>query len=119
MQNNYFYNLPNISTEELTFLNGLTTDLSDEQQKTFVMVYSGKRRDPQHILIFTIIGFFAVAGIQRFVTNQIGMGILYFFTGGLCFIGTVVDLINYKSLANEYNQTMAHESLQFMQIPRN
>lgn len=116
MQNNYYYDLPNISTEELTFLYDLTTDLSEEQQKAFVMVYSGKRRDPQHLLLFAIVGFFGVAGIQRFVTNQIGMGILYFFTAGLCFIGTIVDLINYKSLANEYNQTMANESMQFIKI---
>jgi quinol-cytochrome oxidoreductase complex cytochrome b subunit len=48
--------------------------------------------------------------VQRFMTDQIGMGIVYFFTAGFCFIGTIVDLINYKSMANEYNQKMAFES---------
>ena len=37
------------------------------------------------------------------------MGILFFFTAGLCFIGTIVDLINYKELAFEYNRRMADE----------
>ena len=116
MQNNLYYDLPNITVEELSFLNDTTTNLTDDQQKTFIMIYTGKRRDPQHILLFTVIGFFGVAGVQRFVTNQIGMGILYFFTAGLCFIGTIVDLINYRSLANEYNRTIANESLQFIRI---
>jgi hypothetical protein len=96
MDSKYLYNLSNITTEELMYLKELTTNLSDEEQKKFILIYSGKRRDPQHILLFTILGFFGVAGVQRFVTNQIGLGILYFFTAGLCFIGTIVDLINQR-----------------------
>jgi hypothetical protein len=41
--------------------------------------------------------------------NQIGIGILYFLTAGLCLIGTIVDIINYKNLAFEYNQKVAIE----------
>jgi hypothetical protein len=37
------------------------------------------------------------------------MGILYFFTAGLCFIGTIVDLINHKQIALEYNIKIANE----------
>jgi len=39
------------------------------------------------------------------------MGILYLFTGGLCLIGTIVDVINHKQLAFEFNQQMAMESI--------
>ena len=74
------------------------------------MIYSGKRKNPQDILLFTLLGFVVVAGVQRFVVGQIGMGLLYLFTGGFCLIGTIVDLINYKSLALEFNQKMAFES---------
>jgi hypothetical protein len=38
------------------------------------------------------------------------MGILYLFTGGLCAIGTIVDLINNRSLALDYNKQAAYES---------
>ena len=38
------------------------------------------------------------------------MGILYLFTAGLCFIGTIIDLINYQDLAMEYNMRMANEA---------
>jgi hypothetical protein len=43
------------------------------------------------------------------------MGLLYFFTGGLCAIGTIIDIINHKQLADEYNAQMANESLQMIQ----
>ncbi|MGZ3891144.1 MAG: TM2 domain-containing protein, partial [Mucilaginibacter sp.] len=56
--------------------------------------------------------FFAVAGIQRFVLGQIAMGILYLFTGGFCLIGTIVDLVNNRSLTLEYNQKMVYEAFQ-------
>jgi hypothetical protein len=44
------------------------------------------------------------------LVGQVMMGVFYFFTAGFCFIGTIVDLINHQSLANEYNQKMAYES---------
>jgi hypothetical protein len=39
------------------------------------------------------------------------MGILYLFTGGLCLVGTVVDIINHKQLTFEFNQRMAMEAM--------
>jgi TM2 domain-containing membrane protein YozV len=116
MNINYLFNFSNITVEEMMYLKELIANLNEEEQKTFAMIYSGKRRDPQHLLLFAILGFFGVAGVQRFVTNQIGMGILYFLTAGLCFIGTIIDLVNYKNLANEYNHKMAIESRRFMEM---
>lgn len=114
MINDNFFYLSNVTDQELIFLKDITKNMGEEQRKSFSVVYNGKRRDPQHILLFTLLGFFGAAGIQRFLTNQIALGILYFFTVGLCFIGTIVDLINYKSLANEYNYKMALESARFV-----
>ena len=103
--------IPGISSQEMMFINEAIKELTDEQQKNFLIVYNGRRKDPQLILICTLIGFIGAAGIQRFLLNQIGMGILYLFTGGLCLIGTIIDLINYQKLALEYNQTMVIESI--------
>jgi TM2 domain-containing membrane protein YozV len=50
-----------------------------------------------------------IAGIQRFLVNQIGMGLLYLFTAGLCFVGTIVDLVNYQKLTFDYNRQIADE----------
>jgi TM2 domain-containing membrane protein YozV len=55
-------------------------------------------------------------GIQRFYLGQIGMGILYLFTGGLCLIGTIMDLVNNKTLTNEFNQKAAQEVAMMMRI---
>jgi hypothetical protein len=37
------------------------------------------------------------------------MGLLYLFTAGLCLIGSIIDLVNYKAKAFEYNQKVADE----------
>ncbi|MCC8424434.1 TM2 domain-containing protein [Mucilaginibacter sp. UR6-11] len=110
MQQNPYMNLSGITTEELAVLQQATAGLNDDQKKYFFMIYSGKRKSPQDMLIFSLIGLFLLPGLQRFITGQIGMGILYLFTVGLCFIGSIMDLVNHKTLAYEYNQKMAFES---------
>lgn len=113
---NPYMTFQGMTPEEWSYLQQATTELSEEQKRYFYMVYSGKRKNPQDILLVTLLGFFCLAGIQRFVVGQIGMGILYFFTGGLCLIGTIVDLINHKSIATEYNRKMAFESFQIAKM---
>jgi TM2 domain-containing membrane protein YozV len=114
MDNHLFMTLPNISQEEFIYLNKLTNGFDDEQIKNFYMMYQSRRRDPQIIMITTILGFFALAGIQRFLLNQIGMGIVYVLTGGFCLIGTIIDLVNYNSMTFNYNRNEAWEVARFM-----
>jgi TM2 domain-containing membrane protein YozV len=106
---NLFQYLPELQGREMVFVQGLTKDFTEAQLMNFANVYRSRRRDPQIILLTTLLGFVAVAGVQRFMVNQIGMGILYLFTGGLCLIGTIIDLINYQDLAFEYNMLQANE----------
>ena len=101
--------LPEVQGDEFLYLERITEQMSEEQVQTFAMVYRGRRRDPQNVLLLTILGFVVLAGLQRFYVGQIGMGILYLFTGGLCLIGTIIDLINHKDLAKEYNLRIAEE----------
>jgi TM2 domain-containing membrane protein YozV len=107
---NPYMSLSGVSPEEISFLQQATADLNENQQRYFFMAYSGKRKSPQDLLIFCLVGLCAVPGLQRFITGQIGMGILFLFTGGLCVIGSIVDLVNYKSLALEYNKKAAYDS---------
>jgi TM2 domain-containing membrane protein YozV len=113
---NPYMAFPGITPEEMGYLQQGTAELNESQKKYFYMVYSGKRKSPQDILIFTIIGFFGVAGIQRFMVGDTGMGILYLFTAGFCGIGTIVDLVNHKTLATDYNRKMAYESFQIAKM---
>jgi len=107
---NYYMSFKGISSDEMNMLQHLTSDLKGNQVGYFYMIYSSKRKSPQDILLFTLIGLFGASGVQRFMIGEIGMGLLYFFTAGLCMIGTIVDLINHKSLAWEYNKKMLFES---------
>ncbi|MCP4550604.1 MAG: TM2 domain-containing protein [Bacteroidetes bacterium] len=106
--------MPELMGQELQYVQSLTKDLKEDQLLNFANIYRARRRDPQLILLTTLLGFMVLAGVQRFLVGQIGMGILYLFTGGLCLIGTIVDLINYQDLAFEYNRRMATEVKMYM-----
>ncbi len=101
--------LPELEGDEMVYIQGLVKDYSEQSLQQFALVYRTRRRDPQTILLTTLIGFLGVAGVQRFITNQIGMGLLFLFTGGLCVIGTIVDLVNHRKLAFDYNQQQANQ----------
>lgn len=116
MEKELLINLRGMSPEEYSYLQQIMVGMDERQTQSFVMFYSGKRKSPQDILLFTILGFLGIAGIQRFVVGQMGMGILYILTAGLCFIGTIVDVINHKSIATDYNQKAAYESLQMVKM---
>jgi len=113
---NFYMSLPGITPEELGILQQATSGLTENQQKYFYMIYSGKRKSPQDMLIFCILGTFLVPGLQRFIVGQIGMGIAFLFTAGLCFVGSILDLINHKQLAIEFNKKMAYESFQIAKM---
>lgn len=101
--------MPDLQGDEMVFVQKLIEDMDDEQARLFATAYRPRRRDPMLILLTTCLGFVIIAGVQRFILGQIGMGLLYLFTGGLCLIGTIVDLINYQKLAFEYNYKIAQQ----------
>jgi len=110
--------LYDVTPEELITINSRTKGFSDEELTHFASIYRSKRKDPQTILLLCLLGLICVAGIHRFVIGHIGMGILYFFTGGLCLIGTIVDAINHKDLTMEYNAKMIAETLSMLNMIR-
>ena len=110
--------LYDVTPEELITINSRTKGFSDEELTHFCMIYRSKRKDPQTILLLCLLGLVFVAGIHRFVLGHTGMGILYFFTGGLCWIGTIVDAVNHKELTIEYNAQMITETLAILNMIR-
>jgi TM2 domain-containing membrane protein YozV len=103
--------IPELTGEEMLYVQALLKDMDDEKARTFASIYRTRRKDPQMILLTALLGLIGFAGIHRFIIGQIGMGILYFFTAGLCLIGTIVDLVNHQKLGLEHNQKMANEVL--------
>ncbi len=110
--------LYDISPEELLTINSRVKQYSPDEITQFCILYRSKRRDPQLILVLTLLGLFGVAGIHRFILGHIGLGILYFLTIGLCWIGTIVDAVNYKRLSLEYNSKMIAESMMILNMVR-
>ena len=110
--------LYDISPEELLTINSRIKQYSSDEITQFCILYRSKRRDPQLILILTLLGLFGVAGIHRFILGHIGLGILYFLTIGLCWIGTIVDAVNYKKLSLDYNSKMIAETMMILNMGR-
>jgi TM2 domain-containing membrane protein YozV len=99
--------LPELEGDEAQYIRQLMEQMPENELETFSRIYRARRKDPVLMLFLALIGLFGVAGIHRFLAGQIGMGILYVFTAGLCLIGTIVDMINYKNFAFEYNRNVA------------
>lgn len=101
--------VPQAEGDEAIYLNKMFSEMSDEEITNFSKAYNARRKDSQTVLLLCLIGFFGAAGVHRIIINQVGMGLLYFFTAGLCLIGTIVDLVNYKDLTFQYNRGVAME----------
>jgi TM2 domain-containing membrane protein YozV len=95
--------MPELQADEMAYVQNIIRDMSDERAQQYANIYRARRRDPLLVLITALLGFVLISGVQRFILGQIGMGLLYFFTGGLCLVGTIIDVINYRRLAFEYN----------------
>ncbi len=51
------------------------------------------RKSRMTALILCLLGFVGIAGLHRMYVGKVGSGVLHFLTGGICVIGTVIDLI--------------------------
>ncbi len=116
MFENQNFAFPGITYEEMAFLQQAVTGLTENQMRVFQMAYSEKRKKESDLQLYCILGLLICPGLQRFILGQTGMGILFLFTGGLCIIGSIVDLVNYKKLAFEYNKDKAFECYQIAKM---
>jgi len=107
---NPYISLPGILPEEIAMLGQTTSSLTDEQKQRFFQIYVTKRKNPQEIMLYILFGFVGVAGLHKLILGDVTMGILYLFTAGFFFVGTIMDLVNYRDVTNQYNQKMAFES---------
>lgn len=107
--------LPELQEPERTYIQSLIGRMSHEEVQVFAGAYRQRRKDPHTLLLTAIIGLVAIPGLQRFWLGQIGVGFLYLFTWGLLLIGSISDLVRYKTLALLYNQRVAREIATNMQ----
>ena len=108
--------ISDLQPEELLLMQHLSKDMTEAQQQQFFSLYRGKRKERQTLLLLTLVGFFGIAGIQRFVVGDTGLGILYLVTFGFCGIGTIIDLININRITSDYNQKQAIEAANMVKM---
>ena len=108
--------LPELQDPESTYIQSLIDRMSHEQVQVFASAYRQRRKDPHTVLLTAIIGLVAIPGLQRFWLGQVGVGFLHLFTWGLLLIGSISDLVRYKTLALLYNQRVAQEIATNMQM---
>jgi len=101
--------LPQLEGTEVNYIQNIISKMSDDDARRFASVYATRRKDSSTMLLLALVGFLGVAGIHRFVLGQVGMGLLYLFTGGICWIGTIIDLFNIKQMTFEYNAVVAQQ----------
>jgi len=110
MSDQLFYTISNLDSDELLELKQHTQGFTEERLNAFVQLYKTRRKDPQTGMILGIVPFVIhIHGIQRFYYGQTGMGILYLLTAGLCFVGTIIDLVNNKKMALAANKPIIME----------
>ena len=107
--------MPELPEPETTYLQSLVGRMTHDQIQVFASAYRQRRKDPHTVLLTAIIGLVAIPGLQRFWLGQIGLGFLLLFTWGLLLIGSISDLVRYKTLALMYNQRVAQEIATNMQ----
>ncbi len=116
MDTTFFNAYSDLEYEEIILIEDALKNFSEEDKQRFLMIYRSRRQDPTNMLIFILLGFFGVAGIHRFVIGDIALGILYLLTAGFCWIGTIVDLVNYKTITLNYNRQKIMEVLAMMRF---
>ncbi|MCU0404195.1 MAG: NINE protein [Chitinophagaceae bacterium] len=108
--------IPDLQPEELAVLNELMQGLDERQKEQLIMFYRTKRKDKQTMILLAAIGFLGVAGVHRFIIGDIALGILYIFTLGFCFIGTIIDIVNIGQMTNDFNRKQAVESANLVRM---
>jgi TM2 domain-containing membrane protein YozV len=99
--------LPELDEPERSFIERLTTGMSQENVQQFAAAYRQVRKDPQTLQLMAVIGIVAIPGLHRFWVGQVGIGFLFLLTWGLLLFGTVTDIIKYRELAFTYNERVA------------
>jgi TM2 domain-containing membrane protein YozV len=90
---------------ELYTVHGLMANMTQIQKEEFLYAYQENRKKP---LIATLLAVFGgIYGLHRFYLGQTGMGVAYFFTGGLLMVGWIRDMFRAGRMAREINQEIA------------
>lgn len=78
-------------------------------ESKFIYLQSVQFKDPTTVLILSIL--LGTLGIDRFILNDAGMGVLKLLTCGGLYVWWIIDMINAQERAQEYNFKKLSETL--------
>ncbi len=99
--------LKGFSDEESLYIDNIIQNFTEDEKEMFLSKYHVKRKTPLTYILLALLGFIGFGGIHRFYIEDIGMGLLEFFTIGGFLVGTLVDIINYKKNITRANFRIA------------
>ncbi len=83
----------------------LTSGLNDQQKAAFQAQYDAAKKDPQMIFILSIVA--GGIGVDRFLLDDMKMGVIKLLTGGGCGILAIMDILSAKERTNAFNKAKA------------
>jgi len=89
--------------EQQQMLAGLT----DQQKQVFQVHYATVSKDRTTLLLVSI--FLGKFGVDRFMMDDIGMGLLKLFTLGCCGVLWIIDICTITERVDNYNRRKAQE----------
>ena len=85
----------------------MTASLTPEQKNYFQARYAAESKDRMTLLLVSI--FLGKFGVDRFMMDDIPMGLLKLFTLGCCGVLWIIDICTITKRVDEYNRLKAQQ----------
>lgn len=95
--------------EQQQMMEGLT----DQQKNMFLAQYAAEHKDRTTLLLISI--FLGKFGVDRFMMDDVGMGLLKLFTLGCCGVLWIIDIVTITDRVDAYNRTLAQRIIAHLQ----
>ena len=79
--------------------------LTDQQKQMFMASYAAQSKDRTTLLLVSI--FLGKFGVDRFMMDDVGMGLLKLFTLGCCGVLWIIDICTISERVDTYNRLKA------------
>jgi len=100
--------MPSLESDEMVYIQGLLKDMSDTSAQQFAISTTAAGRILKPFLDFTS-WIYRRCGCPSIYFGPDRNGLALPPYGRLCFIGTIIDLVNYKKLTFDYNTKVAQQ----------
>lgn len=94
----------NSASQPNIVINNSTTNANFNEASSYAgggMAY-GTPKSRMVSIVLCCLGFLGLGGLHKFYEGKTAMGVVYLFTAGLCFIGTIIDLLAYLKMPDTY-----------------